>query len=297
MRARFEQSAIRLLKNMFRVGLFENPYLDVAETISTVGHPDFMEAGYRAQLKALVLLKNSNGVLPLSQEVKVYIPGRFIPASRNFFGREMPEQYAKSLKSALASRYFYLTDNPAEADVAIVVIVNLQNGRAAGYSMEDAEKGGNGFLPITSQYGPYTSTEARETSLAGDAREGDVLNRTYKGKTLEARNSADLELVMKTVKAMKGKPVVVVLKMSNPTVVSKIEKEVQGLLINFNVQDQAVLDIISGKAEPSGLLPLQMPADMAKLERRMEDVPFDIEVHVEGNGNIYISALCLTGRA
>ena len=32
MRARMEQSAVRLLKNIFRVGLFENPYLDIQET-------------------------------------------------------------------------------------------------------------------------------------------------------------------------------------------------------------------------------------------------------------------------
>ena len=32
MRARFEESAVRLLTNIFKVGLFENPYLDVEET-------------------------------------------------------------------------------------------------------------------------------------------------------------------------------------------------------------------------------------------------------------------------
>jgi len=38
MRARMEQSAIRLLKNIFRVGLFENPYLSVEETKKTAGN-------------------------------------------------------------------------------------------------------------------------------------------------------------------------------------------------------------------------------------------------------------------
>jgi beta-glucosidase len=180
--------------------------------------------------------------------------------------------------------------------VAIVVIVNPQNGRTAGYSPKDVEKGVNGFLPISLQYGRYTATEARSTSLAGDPREQDVLNQTYKDKTVKVRNASDLDLVLNTVKSMKGKPVVVVLKMSNPTVVSEFEKEVRGLIINFNVQDQAVLDIISGNAEPSGLLPLQMPADMATVERQMEDVPFDIEVHVDGDSKIHISALGLTGR-
>src|SRR6478736_1874510 len=45
MRKRFEQSAVRLLKNIIRVGLFENPYLDIDETKKIVGQPEFMQAG------------------------------------------------------------------------------------------------------------------------------------------------------------------------------------------------------------------------------------------------------------
>jgi beta-glucosidase len=48
-----------------------------------------------------------------------------------------------------------------------------------------------------------------------------------------------------------------------------------------------VLDVISGKEEPSGLLPLQMPTNMATVEKQMEDVPFDMEVHLDGDGNSY----------
>ena len=46
------------------MGLFENPYLDVAHTKATVGKPEFMTAGYKAQLKSIVLLKNHGNVLP-----------------------------------------------------------------------------------------------------------------------------------------------------------------------------------------------------------------------------------------
>ena len=60
MRERMEQSAVRLLKNIFRVGLFENPYVNQAETTETVGKPEFMKAGYDAQLKSIVMLKNKN---------------------------------------------------------------------------------------------------------------------------------------------------------------------------------------------------------------------------------------------
>lgn len=287
MRNRMEQSAIRLLKNIFRAGLFENPYLDVQETAATVGSPDYMKEGYEAQLKSIVLLKNKGNVLPASQEQTVYIPQRYVPASRNFFGAETPARWETPISPELAAKYFNTTEDPSEADFAIVVIDDPQNGRTAGYSTEDAESGGNGFFPISRQYGTYTATEARDPSLAGDAREGDVLNRTYKGKTVTANNSTDLELVLKTVQEMNGKPVVVILKMENPTVVAEFEEQVDGLVINFGVQDQAVLDIIAGKTEPSGLLPLQMPANMATVEKQMEDVPFDMTPHVDSEGNTY----------
>ena len=42
MRARIERSAVRLLLNIFRPGLFENPYVDVEHAKQTVGNLDFM---------------------------------------------------------------------------------------------------------------------------------------------------------------------------------------------------------------------------------------------------------------
>ena len=59
MRARMEQSAVRLLMNIFRVGAFENPYVNPAETKAIVGNPEYMKVGYETQLKSIVLLKNS----------------------------------------------------------------------------------------------------------------------------------------------------------------------------------------------------------------------------------------------
>lgn len=287
MRARFEKSAVRLLKNIFRVGLFENPYLEVEVTKSTVGHPDFMSAGYEAQLKSVVLLKNKGEVLPIAKEKTVYIPQRYVPASTNFFGAPIPESWENPIKPEMVRKYFKTTDKPEEADMAIVVINNPENGRTAGYNADDAKKGGNGFFPISLQYDSYTATDARDPSLAGDTREGDVLNRTYKNKTVRANNYTDLEAILETKRKMGDKPVLVILRMSNPTVVSEFEKEVEGLVINFGVQDQAILDIISGAVEPSGLLPLQMPASMSTVETQMEDVPFDMQPHVDSEGNTY----------
>ncbi len=284
MRARFEKSAVRLLRNIFRTGLFENPYLKVEETIEKVGNPEYMEAGYQAQLKSIVLIKNTGNLLPLKDK-KIYVPQRYVPPSRNFFGAETVARWEDPINLKILKKYFEVTDDPDEADVSLVVINSPQSGRTAGYNEE--KDGGNGFFPITLQYGTYTANQARDPSIAGDNRENDVLNRTYKGKTVTSSNLSDLKLVLDTRKAMKSKPVVVVMRLSNPAVVSEFESMVEGIVINFGVQDQAILDILSGEVEPSGLLPLQMPANMSSVEIQKEDVPFDLAPHKDADGNEY----------
>jgi beta-glucosidase len=287
MRERMEKSALRLLKNIFRTGLFENPYLDVEQTKKIVGNPDYMKEGYEAQVKSVVLLKNEDKVLPITKEKKVYLPKRYVPEAQNFFGAPIPARWEQPIDPELAVKYFGTTDDPSAADLAVVVINKPENGRTAGYNAELAEQGETGFLPISLQYDTYTATAARNPSLAGDTREQDVLNRSYQNKTVRAKNYTDLELVRKTIKEMNGKPVVVILRMGNPTIVAEFEKEIEGLVVNFGVQSQAILDILSGEQEPSGLLPLQMPANMETVEKQFEDIPFDMTPHRDGEGNLY----------
>jgi beta-glucosidase len=198
---------------------------------------------------------------------------------------ETPESLEYPVNLNIVKKYFTVTDNPNEADCAIVFVNNPASG--IGYDKADLEKGGNGYLPISLQYKEYTATEARETSIAG----GDPLeastNRSYKGKTIKASNSTDLDMILETKAKMKGKPVIVSVSMENPMVFNEFEKEVEGILVNFKVQDQAIFDIISGKKEPSALLPIQMPANMSTVEKQAEDVPHDMECHKDSEGNIY----------
>ncbi len=86
MRARFEQSAVRLLRNIFNVGLFENPYLNIENPPKTVGNPEFMKAGYQAQLKSIVLLKNQANILPLQKGKTIYPPKNTRLLFRVFLG-------------------------------------------------------------------------------------------------------------------------------------------------------------------------------------------------------------------
>ena len=285
MRARFEESAVRLLKNIFRTGLFENPYLDPGASKSIVGNAEYMKAGYDAQLKSMVLLKNKKMILPLQKNKTVYVPKKFTPAGRNFLGMETPEKLDYPMNMNIVKKYFNVTDNPDEADYAMVFISSPNSGN--GYNSADVKAGGNGYLPISLQYGEYTATDARDPSIAGGDKFESFTNRTYKGKSVKAINITDLSMVTETYAKMKGKPVIVSVNMSNPMVFSEFEKMADVIVVNFGVQDQAILDILTGKAEPSGLLPLQMPDNMQTVEKQFEDVPHDMHCYKDSEGHVY----------
>lgn len=285
MTERFRQSARRLLLNIFRMGLFENPYLNVDETVATVGNPAFMKAGYEAQLKSIVMLKNKQQLLPISDKrLKVYCPQVNHPAQQGFFG--MSEPYTdEAFASQMLSRYFQIVSTPEAADFAIVRINTPASGN--GYSEADRRQGGNGYVPMSLQYGDYTASNAREQSIAGGDPYEDFTNRSYRGKTVSTSNRCDLDSVIAVRKAIGGKPLIVVMNMDKPFVVKEFEPLADAILVTFDCQDQAVLDIVSGAAEPSGLLPMQLPADMQTVEEQCEDTPRDMHPYTDSEGHIY----------
>lgn len=285
MRKRFEQSAVRLLRNIFRPGLFENPYLDVVESEAIVGNPEFMKAGYDAQLKSVVMVKNRNNTLPLEKQLKVYIPQKFTPAGTNWFGMRSEEKWSDAANMNVVSNFFEVVDSPEKADVALCFIASPDGG--TGYSLEDVEKGGNGYVPISLQYGPYKAVDARDPSIAGGSPFEDFTNRSYKGKTGTTANIYDMEVVNETRDKMGNKPVVVVVKAAKPFIPAEFEKSADAILVQSGVQDQAILEIVTGAVEPSGLLPYQLPANMKTVDTQEEDVPRDMVCYTDENGNVY----------
>jgi len=81
--ARIDQSVRRVLAVKFRQGLFENPYVDPKAAEATVGAPAFVAEGRAAQSRALTLLENRDGLLPLkSAGRKVWLMGVSPEAAR-----------------------------------------------------------------------------------------------------------------------------------------------------------------------------------------------------------------------
>ena len=103
--ARIDSSVRRLLRVKFKLGLFDNPFVNVDESVKVIGNPSFIAAGKLAQRKSLVLLKNdssTNGrVLPLKKGINIYI--------RNFDPK-------------VASLYGTVVEKPEQADIALIRI-------------------------------------------------------------------------------------------------------------------------------------------------------------------------------
>jgi len=70
--SRINESVIRLLKEKFELGLFENPYVDVEQAKVIVGNGQFQQKAELAQRKSIVLLRNEDNLLPLTKRTKMY---------------------------------------------------------------------------------------------------------------------------------------------------------------------------------------------------------------------------------
>jgi len=104
---RLNQSVRRLMLDKFRLGLFNNPYVDEQEVATIVGSPAFVTAGKDAQRRSMVLLQNtpiegsSEPVLPITGRKKIYL---------------------ENLSTELAAEYGQVVSTLEEADFAIIRI-------------------------------------------------------------------------------------------------------------------------------------------------------------------------------
>ena len=62
------RSATYLLTEMMKLGLFENPYVDPKHALDVVNNPASQQRADLAHRKSVVLLRNENNVLPLTDK-------------------------------------------------------------------------------------------------------------------------------------------------------------------------------------------------------------------------------------
>jgi beta-glucosidase len=93
--ARIDESVRRILRDKFRLGLFDNPYVDPDAAAEIVGNARFRAAGARAQRKAIVLLRNgasstAGALLPLDGRPKIYVEN-IAPEVAAGYGQIVPQ--------------------------------------------------------------------------------------------------------------------------------------------------------------------------------------------------------------
>jgi beta-glucosidase len=117
--SRIDESARRILRVRFALGIFENPYADPEKAAVTIRKPEFQRRADLAQRKSIVLLKNADALLPLPRGRRIYLDG---------------------IDRAVASNLGYMVvDDVAAADVCLV---NVVPGRGEGRGR--SEGGGRG---------------------------------------------------------------------------------------------------------------------------------------------------------
>ena len=293
MTERFRASAVRILTSLFRLGLFEDPYLNVEESLALIGNAQFRREGLEAQRNSVVVLKNQNRVFPLKPGIRVYVPGRTIGPRKSFF-RTLDEGFTEQpVSPEEAEGYFELVDSPELADIAMVWCESPLSVNK-GYDGKDLEAGGNGYLPIPLQYRPYTADAARSPSLAGGDFREKTADRGYRGKTETVCNEQDLDNILEMRRAMKGKPVVVLMELHNPVMPAEFEAAADGIAVQFGVTKQALFDVLFGRSPARGRLPYHLPASMETVEQHCEDLFNDYEPYTDSAGNVYACGFGLT---
>ena len=209
--ARIDASVRRLLRDKFRLGLFDDPYVDALEASDVVGDEEFLDRGRRAQRRSFVLLKNADDLLPLGGDARVYLEG---------------------LDGAALPGTVSVADVPEDADVAIV--------------------------RIKAPFEPRTTNFIEALFHAGSLAFG----------------SADIAWLLEL---MRRVPTVVDIYLDRAAVIPEVADGAAALLASFGATDDALLEIVFGRAAPEGALPFELPSSMDAVRRQLPDLPCDSE--------------------
>ncbi|MEJ7653801.1 MAG: glycoside hydrolase family 3 N-terminal domain-containing protein [Chloroflexia bacterium] len=114
--ARLDESLRRLLRDKFRLGLVDDPYLDLDAAERIVGSEAFLLAGVEAQRRSIVLLKNGDApggkALPLGAERSIYV---------------------ENVSAEAAAAYGRVVSSVEDADVAILRLATPYEPRVTDF--------------------------------------------------------------------------------------------------------------------------------------------------------------------
>lgn len=223
----------RTLTERFALGMFENPYRDPAKAVEIVSNPTDWANAMDVHRKSVVLLKN-DGTLPLTDDK---LSGKTLYVECFNKKAEQAEASTSSLRRQLVER-LKLTEDPSQADYAILLLSPSSGeyfNATPGYLELDICNGK--IVPNVDEQGRPVSETHTETTLA---------------------NAGKIAEISKAVRADGGK-VITNVNFTLAWELGNVEPHSDALLAGFDTYTDATLEVIFGKASPTGKLPLTLP--------------------------------------
>ena len=231
-------NAVRnILKLKFRLGLFENPYIDESLARQVAYAPEHLAAAKQSAVESAILLQNNNDVLPLKSAKRILVTGPMADAPYDQLGTwafDGEEAYTVTPLTALRKDYEVVYE-PALA-----------------YSRDASTAGIPAAVAAARSVDAVVAFVGEEAILSGEAHSLSQIN----------LQGAQSELI-KALKAT-GKPVVVVVIAGRNLTIERDLENCDAMLYSFHpgtMGGEALADLITGRAVPSGKSPVTFLRD------------------------------------
>ncbi len=262
--ARLDDAVRRILRVKYRAGLFDNPYIDVAaaEDEASYGRPGDLRQSRWAAARSMVLLKNDGGRLPLDPDKTTALIGPFGDNVDDVLGPwsgrgwdELAPPHVPLIEGLQAA---------SNAEVTYTQACNLEH---------NFDPPNNAVPPITAEQEVCAKRGADGTTIqdaVSAARNADQVvlalgEKAFMSGEANARSQLDLpgrqEALLHAV-ARTGKPVVVVLFNGRPLDLTAVQPDADAILEAWfpgTEGGNAVADVLYGKVNPGGKLPVTFP--------------------------------------
>jgi beta-glucosidase len=252
---RLNDAVRRILRVKFRAGLFEHPYVDQTKATSPTS---FLTAGDRAAARkaageSMVLLKNSGGTLPLDPTKSTAVIGPLGNDKHDMLGPwwgQGRDEDAVSVYEGIKAQNPHTTFTQG----CTINDVDPPNNTPADECGSDA--GFDAAVTAANQAQQVVLALGESRGMSGEAAARSVIDLPGKQQELIDRIKAT------------GKPFVVVLFNGRPLTLSDVDAKAPAILEAWfpGVEaGNAAADVLFGKVNPSGKLPVSFPQRLGQV--------------------------------